>query len=53
MAWHPLRASQDKPLWAQHVAAGLPAAGVERVLPVLCAPPSQSVAEIVSQTNPF
>lgn len=53
MAWPPLQASLDEPLWAKHMAAGLPAPGVERVPPVLCTPPSQIVAETVSQTNPF
>lgn len=27
LAWPPLQASQDEPLWAKHLAAGLPAAG--------------------------
>lgn len=53
MAWPPLQASLDEPLQAKHMAAGLPAAGVERVPPVFCTPPSQIVAETVSQMSPF
>lgn len=37
----------------QALGGGAAGCWVERVPPVLCAPLSQSVAETVSQTNPF